>query len=87
MEKITRTINTKEAQVIFYDVQEAKTGVTIFNVTGYGKTEEEILKKIRKNFEDSTIKYVAIKEVHEVSKLYSMDLDKFIQYAEQIEHR
>ena len=86
MEKITRTITT--TNVMFIAKVDGEKQYVDMKFTGKIEDEDILVKMAKKELKKSNIENVKIGLVDEVSyteKKYSMDLEKFIQMADEVE--
>ena len=82
---VTRTINAIEVSAICMDITSMENSVEILNLTGEVPSEEVLLKKLRKAYETTTYKVVAIKDVQVSEKLFGMPEVEFLKYARELD--
>lgn len=84
---VTRTVNETVVSVMYVNVETAEVGYTDYKLAGTFETNEDALKYIKKNYEDSTIKYVNVISRVEQETLYGMLEAEFIALAKVLPPR
>ena len=78
---VTRTIKTNEVTVLCLNTVTAEPHNEVFTVPCNLKTEPEMLKYIKKNFDTETDKGVAVTNVKVIEEYYGMEETEFIKHA------
>lgn len=82
---VSRTINAIEVSAICMNIETMENSVEVLNLTGDVPSNDVLLKKLRKEYETTTYKVVAIKDVKVYEKLYGMPEVKFLEYAVELD--
>lgn len=82
---ITRTISSAVAEVKVYNL--AKDEVEMMNITITGTTDKEAVTKAveRQLAKSTTVRYLMVKNINPVEKLYAMSEVDFLKYAKEIQ--
>ena len=83
---VTRTVTITKVEVMALNVTNAEVITTSFELNGE-YTAESALKRIKKNCETDTMKYVHIEKISSEDVLYGMSEDEFIKYAKVLPPR
>lgn len=84
---ITRTIETKEIEVMTVDTETAEVKIKTITVgVDYNKTADT-LKYLRKHYETETVKIVSVIKESVTTKLYGMPEQEFIRLAQVLPNR
>ena len=83
---VTRTITITNVEVMALDVTKAEVITTSFELNGE-YTAETALKRIKKNCEDDTMKYVHVEKISTQEILYGMSEYDFMRYAKILPSR
>lgn len=81
---VTRTIKTNEVTVLCLNTVTAEPHNEVFVVPCNLKTEQEMLKFIKKNFDTETDRAVAVSNINVVEEYYGMEETEFIKHAQII---
>ena len=82
---VTRTINVTKVTAICMDIEKMENKEEVLTITGDLPTDEQLLKKLRKLYETSVYKVVAIKSKDTVEKLFGMPEVEFLKYAKELD--
>ena len=83
---VTRTINVTTVKAICMDLSnDNAVEVKSLDITGEKPSQDIALKQLKKYYETSTFKVVAIQEMSTVEKLYGMSEVEFLQYAKELD--
>ncbi len=82
---VTRTINVTKVTAICMDIEKMENSEEVLTVTGDIPTDEQLLKKLRKQHETPMYKVVAIKSKETVEKLFGMPEVEFLKYAKELD--
>lgn len=82
---VTRTINVTNVTAICMDIEKMENKEEVLTITGDLPTDEQLLKKLRKQYETSVYKVVAIKSKDTVEKLFGMPEVEFLKYAKELD--
>lgn len=82
---VTRELIGTEAKVLTVDTVKAATGYTTITVQGKYKTEQNLLKAIKKIYETPELQIVKVVEFKEVHKLYGMPTKDFYKNAIELD--
>ena len=82
---VTRTINVTKVTAICMDIEKMENKEEVLTITGDLPTDEQLLKKLRKQYETSVYKVVAIKSKDTVEKLFGMPEVEFLKYAKELD--
>lgn len=77
---ITRTIIQSDVTAMVVDVTESKVGNKVYTLGGQ-YTPDTALKKLKKLYEDDTLKFVSVISIDEKELLLGMTEDDFIRYS------
>lgn len=84
---VTRTIETKEVEVMTVDTESAEVKIQVITVgVDYNKTPDT-LKYLRKHHETDTLKIVSVIKETVTTKLYGMPEQDFIRLAQVLPNR
>ena len=84
---ITRTITETTATAMCVNIVKGEVVTVDYVLTGEYKNNEDIMKYLKKNYEDDTFKIVNIQNVETVEKLYGMSEKDFIYHAYELPAR
>lgn len=84
---ITRTITETIVTAMCVNVVVGEVNIVSYTISGEFKTNDEILKVLKKRYEDDTFKVVNIQNVETVEKLYGMPEEDFIRLATELPPR
>lgn len=84
---VTRTVNETIVSVMYVNVETAEVGYTDYKLAGTFETNDDILKYIKKNYEDDTLKYVNVMHKKVQETLYGMPEAEFIALAKVLPPR
>ena len=84
---VTRTIETREIDVMFVNVETAEVKILTLTVGQDYSKSTDTLKMLRKNYETETTKIVSVVNEKVTTKLYGMLEQDFIKYAEVLPNR
>ena len=82
---VTRELIGTEANVLVVDAVNAVTDYRKFTVPGKYKTNEHLLKAIKKVHETDTYRIVKVIDSKEVHKLYGMPIAQFYSHAIELD--
>lgn len=83
---VTRTITITRVEVMALDITNAEVITTTFELNGE-YTADTALKRIKKNCETDTMKYVHVEKISSEDVLYGMSEYEFIKYAKVLPPR
>lgn len=81
---VTRSIDYKRVKVLCVDLTANETAFREYTYTGANKTEDGILKALKKQYDNEDVSIVKILDIKEESKLYGMKEDEFISKAVEL---
>lgn len=84
---VTRTMQTTHASCMVVDVQKGETFTKVYDLPKTYKSNEAILKLVKKVEENENFKPVAVVDVAVSEDLYAMPETKFIANAEKLPPR
>ena len=81
---VTRSFTTTEVKVLAVTVSTAETSMDNWSIVGKYEKEADLLKALKKNYENDDYKIVSIMSVAEYEKLYGMPENEFLQFAVEL---
>ena len=81
---ITRTVRSTQVKFLSVNLDTRLTDETDCNLAGVYKSDEEVLKTLKKLYDGENIKPVQVLSTQEVEQLYGMKETEFLKYAEII---
>lgn len=83
---VTRTINVTTVKAICMNLaNDNAVEVKELEITGETPNKDTALKQLKKAYETSTFKVVAVQEMNTVEKLYGMSEVEFLKYAKELD--
>jgi hypothetical protein len=84
---VTRTVDITEVEVMVCNVESCEVQIVTYKLTGIFKNTEDIMKKLRKEYETDSLKMVAIQNTSIFEVLYGMTELEFIKLAKVLPPR
>ena len=82
---VTRSFETMICTTMCVNVNTAQVEVQDLTLSRTYKTEEEILKALKKEYETKSLKIVAINETKTETKLFGMSESDFLKYSVELD--